>query len=102
MLWCVFQGCGHLFHIEFNLPDINVCKICKELLTTKASSLGKTANSAIHHFDPSLDVQEADDDEDELSDEDEDSDSDETKNTQAVVDLITQVNAWRRFEGTQS
>ncbi len=48
-----------------------MCKICKALLTTKASSLGKTANSAIHHFDPSLDV------ENESSDEDEDSDSDE-------------------------
>ena len=87
-----------------------MCKICKELLATKASSLGKTANSAIHHFDPSLDVEESDDDEDETSDEDEDSDSDEydheqhdeTKNERAVLDLITQVNAWRRFEGPQS
>ena len=81
-----------------------MCKICKALLTTKASSLGKTANPAIHHFDPSLDV------ENESSDEDEDSDSDEydhgqhdeTKNERAVLDLITQVNAWRRFEGPQS
>jgi hypothetical protein len=86
-----------------------VCKICKEHLTTQASSLGKTANSAIHHFDPSLDVQEADD-EDESSDKDENSDNyendheqnDETKNARAIVDLISQVNAWCRFEGTQS
>ena len=109
MLWRVFEGCGHLFHIECNLPDISVCNICKELLTTKASSLGKTVNSESIIFDPLLDVQQSDDNEDELSDKDEDCDSDEcdheqhdeTKNEQAVLDLITQVNALHRFEGPQ-
>jgi TATA-binding protein-associated factor Taf7 len=56
-----------------------------------------------------MDVQEADD-EDESSDKDENSDNyendheqnDETKNARAIVDLISQVNAWCRFEGTQS
>jgi hypothetical protein len=49
--------------------------------------------------------------ENELSDEGEDSDSnskldheqhDETKNTRAVLNLTTQVNGWRWFEGPQS
>ncbi len=44
-LWRVFQGCGHSFHIECNLPDISVCKICKELLDINKLTLndaGKT------------------------------------------------------------
>ena len=113
MLWRVFQGCGHSFHIECNLPGISVCNICKELLATKACSLGKTlANSAVHQFDPTLDSQEIDCEEDESSDEDgDDSDSessltdgefDETNNARTVLNLITQVNAWRRLEGTKS
>ena len=113
ILWRVFQGCGHSFHIECNLPNISVCKVCKELLTTKACSLGTTANSAVHNFGPTLDVQDTDCDEDESSDEDEDRDDsdsefspdgehDEMKNTRAVLDLITEVNAWRRLEGPQS
>ena len=92
-----------------------MCNICKELLTTKACSLGKTANSAVHQFDPALDVQEMDSvatpdcEEDESSDEDEDSESsptdgepDETKNARTVLNLIIQVNAWHRLEGPKS
>ena len=90
-----------------------MCKICKELLTAKAYSLGITANSAVHNFDPNLDVQETHCDEDESIDEDSDSDDsdsefspdgedDEMRNTRAVLDLITEVNAWRRLEGPQS
>ena len=100
-----------MFHIECNLPDISVCNICEQLLTTKACSLGKTANSAVHQFDPTLDVQETDC-EDKSSDEDEDSNDsessptddelDETNNARAVLNLITQVNAWRRLEGAKS
>lgn len=98
-----------------------MCNICKELLTTRACSLGKTANSAVHQFDPALDVQETDSvaatpdcDEDDSSDEDEDSDDsdsesyptdgepDETKNARTVLNLITQVNAWHSLEGPKS
>ena len=97
-----------------------MCNICKELLTTKACSLGKTANSAVHQFDPMLDVQETDSvatpdcEEDESSDEDEDSDDsdsessptdgepDETKNERTVLNLITQEDAWHRLEGPKS
>ena len=88
-----------------------MCKICKELLTAKAYSLGITANSAVHNFDPNLDVQETHCDEDESSDEDSDDsgnefspdgEHDEMKNTRAVLDLIIEVNAWRRLEGPQS
>ena len=94
-----------------------MCNICKELLTTKACSLGKTANSAVYQFDPALDVQETDSvatpdsEEDESSDEDEDSDSesiptdgepDKTKDARTVLNLITQVNAWHRLEGPKS
>ena len=88
-----------------------MCSICKELLTTKACSLGKTANSAVYQFDPTLDVQETDCKEDKSSDEDEDRDDsnsessptddeiNETNNTRTVLNLITQVNTWRRLEG---
>ena len=95
-----------------------MCNICKELLTTKACSLGKTANSAVHQFDPALDVQEMDSvatpdcEEDESSDKDEDSDDsessptdgepDETKNARTVLNLIIQVNAWHRLEGPKA
>lgn len=79
-------------------------------MTKKVSLLGKTANEAVHHFDPSA-VQESDansSDEDEDSDsemQDQDADDEElvqTMNTQTVLELITRVNAWRRFEGPQS
>jgi hypothetical protein len=88
------------FTLNANMSDINVCKICacKELLTTKYSSRGKTANSAVHHFDSSLDVEEIDGDDDESSDEDQQSDSnrrefdheqhDETKNARSLRALI--------------
>ena len=78
----------------------------------KACSLGKTENSAVHQFDPTLDVQETDCEEDKSSDEDsDDSDSkssstddelNETNNARAVLNLITQVNAWHRLEGPKS
>lgn len=63
----------------------------------------------MHHFDATLDVQETDGGEDESSDKDDESNSesspadehDETKNTRAVLDLITEVNA-SRLEGPQS
>ena len=90
-----------------------MCKICKELLKTKACSLGNTANSAVHHFDQALDVQDSDcnkdgssDEEDESYDSDSDSfpesEHDATKDTRIVLDLITQVNAWPRLEGPRS
>ncbi|CAB3984002.1 Hypothetical predicted protein [Paramuricea clavata] len=97
MLWRVFQGCGHSFHIQCTLPDISVCQICKNLLTTKVSSLGKTANEAVHHFDPSA-VQESvanssDEDEDRDNSEMQDQDADdeeliETTNTQTVLERL--------------
>ena len=79
-------------------------------MTTKVSSLGKTANEAAHHFVPSA-VQESvanSSDEDEDSDsemQDQDADDEElvqTTNTQTVLELFNKVNAWRRFEGPQS
>ena len=87
-----------------------MCKIRKELLTTKACSLGNTANSAAHHFDFVLDVQDSDCDKDESSDEDDESydsvsdsfsesEHNTTKDTRIVLDLITQLNRWPRLEG---
>ena len=85
-----------------------MCKICKTSLSSKAASLGKTANVAVHQFDPTV-VKGSDKN---LSDEDENSDSDEEDdqvderheitNTQTVLELIHQVNAWSRFEGPES
>ena len=83
-----------------------MCDVCKKLLTTltKSCSLGKTANSAVHQFDPTLDLQDTDGKEDKSSDEDEDSDDsdsessptddelNETNNARAVLNLITRVN----------
>ena len=72
------------------------------------ASLGKTANDAVHQFDPTV-VKGSDEN---LSDKDENGDSDEEDdqvderhemtNTQTVLELIHQVNAWRRFEGPES
>ena len=49
-LWRIFRGCGHSFHLECNLPDISACPICKDLLKSKAESLGKTTNEAVKNF----------------------------------------------------
>ena len=47
----IFRGCGHSFHLECNLPEINVCPICKDFLKSKVKLLGKTANDAVINFD---------------------------------------------------
>ena len=36
------------FHLQCNIPDISVCKICQEFLTSKAATLGEAANTAVH------------------------------------------------------
>ena len=85
---------GHSVHIECNLPEL--------------SFTWQTANDAVHQFDPTV-VKGSDEN---LSDKDENGDSDEEDdqvnerhemtNTQTVLELIHQVNAWSRFEGPES
>ena len=101
------------FHVECNLPDISACQICKNFLASKVSSLGLTANTTVHHFDPdnveaSGENELSDEDEEDdidsssasiLSGEDDDEQLDERSNTQTVLQLIDKVNAWRRCEG---
>ena len=106
--WRVFRGCGHSFHIECNLPDLSLCQICKGLLSSKVGSLGRTANEAVHQFDPTG-VQGSDEnssDEDEISDTDEGDEqfheAHEMTNTRSVLELIHKVNAWSRVEGPES
>ncbi len=70
-LWNVFLGCGHSFHIECALPEINVCPICRSSLFQKAADLSQTANNFVfvpQIVDETDDQSDHDDDEDELRD----------------------------------
>ena len=114
-LWRIFLGCGHSFHLQCNLPDISVCKICQEFLTSKAASLGEAANTAVHEFDSSSDSNQGTVDEEVSGNDENDSEEEssqdvdqegetqnDTTNTQTVFNLISRVKAWRRFETSQS
>ena len=81
-LWRIFRGCGHSFHLECNLPEVSVCRLCKSLLQSKVT-LGKTANEAVTKFIKET-VEEASDDDEEISD-DEDEASDDEDN-EALAD----------------
>ena len=47
LLWTVFRGCGHSFHVESLLPYPSICKICQATLLSKIEVLGKTTNDAV-------------------------------------------------------
>ena len=80
-----------------------MCKVCKEFLTSKAASLGKTANKAVYDFDLELDHQESDeDDSDDESLEEVEGESSLNEATNSVENLVSKVKAWHRFEGSVS
>ena len=85
-----------------------MCQICKGFLASKACLLAKTANAAVHYFDPTTDVTEAADDSDEDSEscledtDDEELLDDNMTNTQTVCSLISRINDWRRLDGPWS
>jgi len=111
-LWRVFYGCGHSFHIECNLPDISVCKVCQEFLSTKAASLGKTANKAVHDVDLESDDHNSDEDDSDKEHNDSDDESSEDLEGESILNeatdipnienLISKVQAWHRFVGSAS
>lgn len=103
-LFRVFQGCGHSFHVECNLPDVSVCKICKAFLKERIAKLNVTANKAVKEFDADDDEGESDDEGEEIEDDDEnDGLFDEWPTCEGTVArLVAEINAWRRLEGPQS
>ena len=84
-----------------------MCKVCKEFLTSKAASLGKTANTAVHDFDLESDDQENDEDNSDNDSNDEsleevEGESSLNEATNTAENLVSKVKAWRRFEGSVS
>ena len=84
-----------------------MCKVCKEFLTSKAASLGKTANKAVYDFDLEPDDQESDEDNSDNDSDDEsleevEGESSLNEATNSVENLVSKVKAWHRFEGSVS
>ena len=82
-------------------------KVYKEFLTSKAASLGKTVNKAVHDFDLEPDDQESDEDNSDNDSVDEsleevEGESSLNEATNTVENLVSKVKAWRRFEGSLS
>ena len=64
LLWNVFRGCGHSFHIECIMPEITTRPVCRAKLLAKIEDLGKTANNAVSS---SIKVNVADEDDDDAN-----------------------------------
>ena len=74
VLWKLFRGCGHSFHVACLLPDISICKICQAQLLEQIKTLGKTANKAVFS---SVDDQSTDEEIADTEDDDDDTDDDD-------------------------
>ena len=104
-MWRLFRGCGHSFHIECLLPDISVCKICKEDLAAKIEKLSKSCNDAVFAVDHNEPMGPSDDEENEDEDEfpfveNEEMESlgltnDRHANDQCVEELRKKIFSWR-------
>ena len=84
-----------------------MCKVGKEFLKSKAASLGKTANKAVHDFNLESDDQDSDEDNPDSDSDDESLEELEGERslneaTNTVGNLISKVKAWPRFEGLVS
>ena len=102
-LWRIFRGCGHSFHIKCNLPDISACSICKDLLKSKAESLGKTTNEAVKNFKNKHTEGSTNSDE-ETSDDEEIYNKllESTNKEHPVENLLTRIASWKHVQAPTS
>ena len=78
-------------YIECNLSDISVSKVCQEFLSSKAASLGKTANKAVHDVDLESDDHNSDEDDSDKEHNDSDDESSEDLEGESVLNEGTNI-----------